>query len=495
MAGIDGILTIASERSADELTLATDQPPRASRRGSPVRLSIPETSHETLRYLLASVLSDERYAELEASGRLAVPYSAGDGTTYNVTLKLAGGALEAVFQRAAAPAPAPNAIAPAREVPRAEPRADAGPARDADAGTRALVPPPELHALLQRAVAARASDLHLYDGETPSLRVDGALRPLAERTADVARLLAGCIDDADRAALDDGRALDLALSASGLGRFRVNVYRASGRLAAAVRVLPRTAPTLAELELPIPLDELVDAPHGLVLICGATGSGKSATLAALAGEALRRRSPLIITLEDPIEYLLEPPSGSTGLVRQRQIGRDARDFPTGLRDALREDPDLLLIGEMRDPASIALALTAAETGHLVLASLHTRSAVSAIERIVDVYPPAQQQQARVQLADALRAVVSQRLLPRAGRSGRVAAVEVMRRTHNVAGLIREGKTAQLASAIQSGRKEGMLPLEACLADLVRTGQVEREHARAAANDVTSLATYLQSRFD
>jgi twitching motility protein PilT len=339
-------------------------------------------------------------------------------------------------------------------------------------------------------VSLRASDLHLYDGELPSLRIDGRLRPLVDQApADVAHLLAPQLGDAERATLDAGGSLDLALSAEP-GRFRLNVYRAQGRLAAALRVLPRSAPSLDELHLPVPLEDLIDAPHGLVLVCGATGSGKSATLAALAQAALGRHSPLLISLEDPIEYLLAPPPGSTGLVRQRQIGRDARDFPSGLRDALREDPDLLLVGEMRDADSIALALTAAETGHLVLASLHTRSATSAVERIVDAYPPERQQQIRVQLADALRAVVAQRLLPRARGQGRLPAVEVMRRSTNVASLIREGKTAQLATAIQAGRKEGMIPLEACLAELVRSGQIDREHARAAANDPNALASYL-----
>jgi twitching motility protein PilT len=578
MAGIDGILNIAAQHAADELKLATDQPPRIFKKGAPIRLSIPETPHETLRYLLDALLDDERYAELEARGRLELPYATGDGTAYQVTLALRGGVLEAVFKsggrapapRAAAAAPARAEAAPAARVgstpganvgspssahlgqpsstrggpasthdgspssahdpsssphdpsssahdplpgahdrsssahdPSTSARFDSstGARFDSSTGARMEAAPSEalsaeLHSLLARATTLRASDVHLFDGEPPTVRVDGALRALADLPpADVGRLLAPILDDAARAVLDGGRSLDLALTAEDLGRFRLNVYRASGRLAAALRVLPRSAPALADLHLPVPLDELVDVPHGLVLVCGATGSGKSATLAALAQEALRRHSPLLISLEDPVEYLIEPPPGSTGLVRQRQIGRDARDFPTALRDALREDPDILLIGEMRDPESIALALTAAETGHLVLASLHTRSAVSAVERIVDAYPPARQQQIRVQLADALRAVVAQRLLPRARGAGRLPAVEVMRKNTNVGSLIRDGKTAQLATAIQAGRKEGMIPLEACLAEMVRAGLVDRERARAAANDPAALASYLQTRFD
>ncbi|HEY8088127.1 MAG TPA: ATPase, T2SS/T4P/T4SS family, partial [Polyangiaceae bacterium] len=216
--------------------------------------------------------------------------------------------------------------------------------------------------------------------------------------------------------------------------------------------------------------------------------GKSTTLAALAQEALRRRSIVLTTLEDPIEHGLS--AGETSLVRRRQIGRDARDFATGLRDALREDPDVLLLGEMRDPETIGLALTAAETGHLVLSSLHAGSAAASVERIMDAYPPARQAQIRVQLADALRAVVVQRLLPKAKGGGRVVALEVLRVTHAVAAIIREGKTAQLASAVQSGKREGMISLERCLADRVQAGEIRAEDARAAANDPASLAMYM-----
>jgi twitching motility protein PilT len=256
-------------------------------------------------------------------------------------------------------------------------------------------------------------------------------------------------------------------------------------------VLPRVVPRLDELNFPVSLSELVQVPHGLVLVCGPTGSGKSATLAALAVEALRQRGGVLISLEDPIEYALGDEPGA-GLVRQRQIGRDVRDFGSGLRDALREDPDILLIGEMRDTESISLALTAAETGHLVLASLHSRSAAATVERIVDSYAPERQQQIRVQLADALRAVIAQRLLPRAKGGGRVVALEILRGNHTVANLIREGKTAQIVSVIQAGKKDGMLPLERCLADLVRSGQITREVALAAGNDVSSLQSYLQT---
>jgi twitching motility protein PilT len=197
---------------------------------------------------------------------------------------------------------------------------------------------------------------------------------------------------------------------------------------------------------------------------------------------------VLTTLEDPIEYGLA--ASATSVVRRRQVGRDVATFASGLRDALREDPDVLLVGEMRDPETISLALTAAETGHLVLASMHSRSAASAVERIVDSYPPGREQQIRLQLADSLRAVLAQRLLPRARGNGRIAAVEVLRVTHAVAAMVREGRTAQIPTALQSGRREGMIVLERCLADRVNAGEVRLEDARAASNDPAMLAMFL-----
>ena len=252
--------------------------------------------------------------------------------------------------------------------------------------------------------------------------------------------------------------------------------------------MPNAAPTLGSLGLPLPLNDLALLPNGLVILCGATGSGKSTTLAAIAQEALRRRSVLLVTLEEPIEFTLVESARS--LVRRRWIGRDAADFASGLRDALREDPDVLLVGEMRDPETISLALTAAETGHLVLSSIHSRSAASAVERIVDSYAPEQQRQIRAQLGESLRAVVAQRLLPRARGGGRVVAMEVLRCTRAIASLIRDGKTEQIATALQSGQREGMITLERCLANLVLAGELKADEAKAAANDPDTLGVYL-----
>jgi len=242
------------------------------------------------------------------------------------------------------------------------------------------------------------------------------------------------------------------------------------------------------LQLPLNLASLAELPNGLVLLCGATGSGKSSTLAALSRHALEQRSILLVTLEDPIEFQLR--ASAQSIVRQRQIGRDTESFTSGLRDALRSDPDIIVVGELRDPETIRLALTAAETGHLVLASIHSGSAADCVERVVDAYPADQRSQIRVQLADALRAVVVQRLLPRHRGSGRIAALEVLRVNRAVSNVIREAKTAQLGTLLQAGKREGMISLERCLADYVQSGAVSLEQARAAANDADSLAMYL-----
>ncbi|MFI5288971.1 MAG: type IV pilus twitching motility protein PilT [Polyangia bacterium] len=508
MAGVDSLLKMVVAQAGDELRLSTDEAPRMLTHGAPLRLSIPATSDDILRHLLGPLLDPEREAELRRRGRLELEHVTEEGQRFTVELKSRGAApstgvfpIEAIFRRGAASAPRPTAAragsaAPAQAAPApasapTPPSAIASfPSPSSSSAPRDAEQAPELARLLQRAVALLATDLHLAEGEPASVRIDGALRRLDDsHPLRLDALFGPLLDDAVRAQLALGHSVDLALSQGELGRFRINLYRSAGGLAAAVRILPRSAPAISELHLPVELDDLLDLPHGLVLICGATGSGKSATLAALAQAAVRRRSMLLISLEDPIEYVIHPREGAS-LVRQRQIGRDVRDFPTGLRDALREDPDLLLIGEMRDRESISLAITAAETGRLVLATLHSRGTASAIDRILDSYPAGQQSQVRIQLAEALRAVIAQRLLPRARGPGRVPAVEVLRRTHTVANLLREGRTAQLATVLQSGGKEGMIPLERCLADLVRSGQVSRDSARAAANDLNALEDYL-----
>ena len=507
---VDGLLGILVQQGATELRLGTGRPPRMFHHGAQKKLAVPETGDEELRHLLGGLVTPERDTELRGGRRVELTYDAGPLGTYNVALvpHSGGPGFDAVFAAVTRrrEAPAPLFVVPAD--PAASAVHAASPAERPSETMPAVAPAPppetvptslvvanervptssELAELLARAVAMRASDVHLCTGQSARVRVDGKLRALNDAPVDTEALLMGLLAPGARARLAAGASVDLAFEVEGAGRFRANVYRASDGVAAAIRLLAGSAPPLASLELPVPLDDLTTLPHGLVIVCGPTGSGKSTTLAALAGEILRKRSALVITLEDPIEYVLSAPS-SGALVRQRQIGRDVKDFATGLRDALREDPDVLVVGEMRDPETISLALTAAETGHLVLTSLHSRSTGSAVERIVDTYAPERQGQIRVQLADSLRAIVAQRLLPRARGGGRVPALEVLRGTHAVATAVREGKTAQIPSILQSSRREGMLPLERCLADMIKDGAITQDAARTVLNDLASFESY------
>ncbi len=494
MARVDSLLSILAQQGANELRLGTDREPRMFSYGAARRLSIPSTPEATLRELLGELLDADRERALAAHGRVDVAYeAAGVGRFHARLTARPEGGVDVVFLKEAsrrapaAPPPPPHVLAPAPpsagvHAPETPP-STALPSLDV---APAAAPTGALAQLVAAAFAMRASDLHLSEGAPPVARVDGALRHLAEPPMDLAGTLALGPEREQR--LAHGRAIDLGLDVPGAGRARVHVFHTHEGLAASVRLLPAVAPSLASLHLPVPLEDMVELPHGLVLVCGATGSGKSTTLAALAQEALRRRSIVLTTLEDPIEHGLLPSESS--LVRRREIGRDVPDFASGLRDALREDPDVILVGEMRDRETIGLALTAAETGHLVLSSLHSRSAASAVERIVDAYPPERQAQVRVQLADSLRAVVVQRLLPRARGTGRLPCLEVLRVTHAIGALVREGRTAQIPSAIQSGRREGMIALERSLADRVHAGELRLEDARAAANEPASLTLYL-----
>jgi twitching motility protein PilT len=517
VAAIDSILGLATQQGATELRLGTDREPEMSRDGVRLRLALDSTPDETLRLLLGPLLSRERELALGQGSAVEFDYDVPDRGSFHVVMTrrdpeadASNPGVDVLFVRAGArriAQPAQRAAAGQllgagvaeaqnRQEPVVGPTRGRRPMTDGSCaiesrGSGGAEPGAGLVRLLEQAVALGASDLHLREGEPPVVRIRGRLRPIgAEPTASLAELLGGSLQDGIHIAASTGSSVDSAFAAPGLGRFRLNVYAASQRPCASIRVLPESVPTLAALRLPTAIDDLIDLPHGLVVVCGPTGSGKSTTLAALAQEALRRRSIVVITLEDPIEYKLRAGAGGS-VVRQREVGRDVRDFPCGLRDALREDPDLLLIGEMRDAESVGLTLTAAETGHLVLASLHSRSAASAVERMVDCYPPERQQQIRVQLADALRVVISQRLIPSSSGDGRTVALEVLRVNHNVANLIREGRTAQIATAMQSGRKEGQLPLERCLADLIRAGQVQLEDARAVSNDAAALASYVR----
>src|SRR5256884_1459282 len=333
--------------------------------------------------------------------------------------------------------------------------------------------------LLERMVEANASDLHVTTGTPPAIRVRGEVERLAGfdtlTAEETQQLLYRILSSEQQKNFELNRQLDFSYSMPGLARFRVNVYFQRESIGAAFRLIPTELKTLEELGIPDSLHVLAEKPRGLVLVTGPTGSGKSTTLAALIDEINRTRSEHILTIEDPIEFLHRH---KRCIVNQREIGPDATSFGEGLRAALRQDPDVILVGEMRDLETIATALTAAETGHLVFGTLHTQSAPSTIDRIVDVFPPAQQEQVRIMIANSLQAIVTQTLLPTADGAGRVCATEILVPTPAVRNLIREGKTHQIYSALQTGGAHGMQTMDAALVDLVRRQKISRELAEA-----------------
>jgi len=325
--------------------------------------------------------------------------------------------------------------------------------------------------LLGRALAAGASDLHLVVGEPPLLRLDGELQRMAVPVLTCAALeqgMAGLLEDWQRRQWLNGDELDLALSLPDVGRLRLNLFRQRNGLGASARLIPARVPSLDELELNDVYQAVAQCRDGLVLVGGPTGSGKSSTLAALLDQINRERALQVITLEDPIEFIH---SGQGCLVNQREIGVHSRDFAQGLRSALRQDPDVIMVGELRDLESIRLALRAAETGHLVLATVHTRSAVNSIDRLVEVFAAEEKPLVRMMLAESLRLVVAQVLVRRVG-GGRVAAREVLMATPAVRNLIREGRMAQVQSVMQAGAALGMRTMEGAMQALKQKGLVD-----------------------
>ncbi len=346
--------------------------------------------------------------------------------------------------------------------------------------------------LLTQLAEWEASDLHLTVGAPPVVRIRGSLEhvenlpPLGPE--DAQQLLYRVLTTEQQKVLEVNRQIDLSYSIPGVARYRVNVYHQRGSLGAAFRLIPEQLKTVEELGLPSTLHELTEKPRGLVLVTGPTGSGKSTTLAALIDEINRTRADHILTIEDPIEFI-HPHKRC--IVNQREVGSDATGFGEALRAALRQDPDVILLGEMRDLETIATALTAAETGHLVFGTVHTQSAPQTIDRIIDVFPAAQQAQVRIQLASTLQAVVTQALLPRKDGSGRVAALEILLPDDAVRNLIRQGKVEQVYSVMQTGLGRGMQTMEQALADLVFGEMISQEIALGATNRPDQLVGLLE----
>jgi len=333
-----------------------------------------------------------------------------------------------------------------------------------------------LDELLQLVVERGASDLHVCVGVPPVLRIDGSLR-LAnyERFTPAVsqRMMYDILADEQIQRFETQLQLDFSYAMQRIARFRVNIYRDRGTVAAAFRLIPTKIPTVPELSLPPIMESIARYPRGLVLVTGPTGSGKSTSLAAMINQINCEASKHILTVEDPIEYLH---SHRMCIVNQRELGEDTHSFADALRAALREDPDVILVGEMRDLDTMQLAITAAETGHLVLATVHTNSAADTVDRVVDVFPSGQQEQIRVQLSNNLRAVITQQLLPRAGTSGRIPAVEVMICNAAIKNLIREAKAHQVTSIMQTSTSIGMQTMDQALKDLYQRGLITYECA-------------------
>jgi twitching motility protein PilT len=346
--------------------------------------------------------------------------------------------------------------------------------------------------LLEHMVAQNASDLHVTAGSPPVIRVRGEVERVdgyeALTPEDTQQLLYRILSSEQQKQLEIKRQLDFSHAIPGLARFRVNVYFQRESIGAAFRLIPAELKTLEELGIPSSLHQLAEKPRGIVLVTGPTGSGKSTTLAALIDEINRNRSEHILTIEDPIEFLHRH---KRCIVNQREIGPDATSFAEALRAALRQDPDVILVGEMRDLETIATALTAAETGHLVFGTLHTQSAPSTIDRIIDVFPAEQQEQVRIQIASSLQGVVTQTLLPTADGVGRAPALEILLPDDAVRNLIRQGKVEQIYSVMQTNTGRGMQTMEQSLADLVQKGIVKVDVALSRSSRPAQLVGLLE----
>jgi twitching motility protein PilT len=474
MAAIDGLLAVVAMQKASGLVLVAGAVPAMLVDGTPHPLSMPPLSPELFHSLLGEVLDPEQRERLREHVAVEGVYtSRRDGESFAVTATASpeGTVLRFVATGTAVPLP-----------PRSPSPVTVPPGRAAN-----------LASLVVAALDRGASDVIISEGRLPRVRSSGQLEDaggVAATAADIESFLSAHLTSESRARFDATGSVDLACTLDapdGPCRFRANLFRHQGGLCLTLRPIRDRIPTLEDLGLPRSLATLAALLDGLVLLNGPAGSGKSTTLAALVGEINRTRAAHVITLEDPVEYVHAP---QRGLVHQREIGLHVESFSAGLRAALRESPDVILVGEMRDLETISLALTAAETGHLVLSTLHSGTGAMAIDRIIDVFPDAQQAQVRAQLAAVLRAVVTQRLLPAKAPATRVPAVEVLRTSYAVAAHIREGKTHQLATQIQLGQDEGMIPLERSLVDLVRSGRITRETAGSAARSREELERWL-----
>jgi twitching motility protein PilT len=476
MSAIVSLLRVMTYRDAEAITLEVGKVPALRRKGQIEALAMPALEARMLEEFVMPLVDGKQLEQ----GPVMVAFTDADGTTYPVTIERGPGGLRAVVKKPAPPKKAPPAAPPppvAKPAPAPAPAAQAtqehaSPALVIENAVTASSDAREkLVALLSAPISIAkdrgASDLFLSTISVPRVKIDGRLETLDVHVDDhEIREVAGALVHQD---------LSLQLPAA---RVRVNVFDHQDGYAIAARLIKEHVPTLHDLALPPELANIVELRDGLVLVCGPTGSGKSTTLAALIDMLDQKRSAHVITLEDPIEYRFQP---RRCLIHQRELGTHIPTFASGLRAALREAPDVILLGELRDRETLSAALTAAETGHLVLATLHAPNAIGAIDRVIDAFPDTQQRQIRTQLSACLRTIVTQFLLPRRD-GGRAVAVEVVPVTTAVANIIRKGDLHTLPTAIQAGREAGMIPLERSLAKLIDSGQVAPKAVQRIAAD-------------
>ena len=510
MAAIDSLLTLIDAQQATGIVLrAREIPVLVGGKGR--GLTMPPLDLQTIETFAVEVLSADEMETLRASGACDTVYRSGKQGTFTVETRRSGDNMSLKLRRggsqvakptatvAAGPpatqgaaavsaetSPVPEAVATATET--TEPvMAVEDPARAALAA--------RLAGLIARAAGHEVSDIVISAGQPLWIRSANGFAAASAASigeSEIRAFVDSLLDPPRRRVLESAGSVDLPWVApdidEGPQRFRVNVFTQAHGLAVALRPINRHAPSFAELNLPDSIGGLVGASGGMVLVVGPTGSGKSSTLAAMLETVNRSRACHVITLEDPIEFVYQT---RRCLIHQREVGTHVESFSAGLRAALRECPDIILVGEMRDRETVSMALTAAETGHLVLSTLHSGSAPMAIDRIVDIFPEHQQGQIRQQVAGSLQAVLTQQLLPGARPGTRYPAIELLTVNYAVAALIREGKTHQLASQIQTGREDGMVAFEASLFELIRTGKITREVAVAAARDPAELQRRLR----
>jgi twitching motility protein PilT len=495
MAAIDSLLRLIDTQRADGLQVRPGSPPALILGDQERSLSMPPLEDTTVAALLEDLLTGEQQSVLRDQGRVTLSYTPDGLGALEVEVLQEGERLSATFRATSGATRLADPPANALEVGAPPPELDRSADQESPAARPSSAGGGQLVDLLRRAASRQAADVFLSVGETATWRLHGDLTRLdgvVPTDAELEALFEPVLAPDQRERLARHGSVDLALELEPEGgeaapRFRVALFRQARGLAAALRPVARRIPSLQELSLPSSVAGLIEYPHGLVLMTGPTGSGKSTTMAALIALLHQTRSRHVITLEDPIEYHYPP---GRCLIHQRQLGTHVSSFADGLRAALRSAPDVILLGEMRDPETMAAALTAAETGHLVLSTLHCGNAAMAVDRIIDGFPQARQGQVRLQLSDVLRTVVSQRLVESLSPSTRLPVLEVLHVTHAVAALIREGRSHQIATAIQTGRNQGMVSLERALAEQVRAGRVSRSVAQKVANDPDALMALL-----